>query len=184
MSDHYTARTKVSFPHFTLTFCWRHEKKSSPVMTSENYAFPANLHAHVSHKLNKVSPHRNLTWRVNTPPSVLTKHDRSVYLYRWNFHKDICHKTTYCRNQSLWELEEPVDLFNALQPELVCNKPTAVTSWLHKISLNALLFLFWCQQGTHNSTLNSTLQIQQESPSNILYYCNSISSAIFGERLW
>lgn len=78
---------KVSFPHLTLTFCWRYEKKSSPVMTSENDAFPANLHVHVSHKLIKVSPHRNLTWRLNTPPSVLTKPDRSVYLYRWHFNK-------------------------------------------------------------------------------------------------
>lgn len=87
MSDHYTTCIKVSFPHLTLTFCWRYEKKSSPVMTSENDAFPANLHVHVSHKLIKVSPHRNLTWRLNTPPSVLTKPDRSVYLYRWHFNK-------------------------------------------------------------------------------------------------
>lgn len=87
MSDHYTTCIKVSFPHLTLTFCWWYEKKSSPVMTSENDAFPANLHVHVSHKLIKVSPHRNLTWRLNTPPSVLTKPDRSVYLYRWHFNK-------------------------------------------------------------------------------------------------
>lgn len=101
MSNHYTTCIKVSFPHLTLTFCWWYEKKSSPVMTSENDAFPANLHVHVSHKLIKVSPHRNLTWRLNTPPSVLTKPDRSVYLYRWHFNKDIFHETTYCRNQSL-----------------------------------------------------------------------------------